>query len=343
VCTGASASLSNVNETARSAPLRALATFLLGAILIGCGSTQPSPSAPAGTPSEVPAATLAPSPSATIVGPPSPSPTESASLTDRPFTVLVLGGDNNFRTDSIMVVGVDPVAGTLAMASIPRDTINMPLPGGGTFANQKINAFYDFAAAHPNDYPRGPGRATADLVGGALGIKIDYYAATSFAGFVAIIDAFGGVTVDVPKVIVDSTYQVTKTQIGIRFLKGPQKLNGQWSLIFVRTRHADNDFERARRQQLFLLSAGQKLLAQPALLAALMGASRNLVTDVPLAEIPALLGIAGRIDLSSVKQAVLGPSTYESAASCTCGYALAPKIAEMRKLAAIYFPWAVVP
>ena len=218
----------------------------------------------------------------------------------------------------------------------------MPLPGGGTFTNQKINAFYDFAAAHPADYPQGPGRASADLVGGALGIRIDFFAATSFNGFVAIVDAFGGVPVNVPKVIVDPTYQVTTSIIGIRFAKGLQTLNGQRSLIFVRTRHADNDFERARRQQLFLISAGKKLLAEPSLLAALTGASRNLVTDLPLAQIPGLLGVAGSIDLKSIKQAVLGPTSYETAASCTCGYALAPKLPEMRKLAAAYFPWAVV-
>jgi LCP family protein required for cell wall assembly len=257
----------------------------------------------------------------------------------------VLGGDNGFRTDAIIVVGVDPVARTLAMASIPRDTIDVPLPGGGILAKQKINTFYDLAAANPTQYPQGPGRATADMVGALLGIHIDYYAATTFGGFTSLVQAMDGVTITLAKAVVDPFYQITTTLIGVSFPKGTQRLSPSRALIFVRTRQGDNDFERERRQQLFLLAAGRQLVAKPALLAALAVAAEqgNLKTDFPLGQMLNLMSTVGSVDASAVRGAVLGPSSYESAASCICGYALEPNLPAMRKLARLYFPWAVTP
>jgi len=262
-------------------------------------------------------------------------------LSARPFTVLVLGGDNGFRTDATMVVGIDPVNRRLSLASIPRDTANVPLPGGGTFAGQKINAFYDFAARNPGRYPRGPGRATADLVGTLLGIHIDYFAVTSFDGFVNLVNAIHGIRLSLPKPVVDPYYQITMTKIGVRFPSGAQTLGGDRALIFVRTRQGDNDFERQRRQQLILLAAGRQVLSHPALLGALLAAQQNLVSDFPLDQLPALVTALASAGGWPVQQVVLGPSKYESAVSCVCGYALQPKLTEMRATARAFFPWAV--
>lgn len=323
--------------------LRAFVLLALVSAVAGCGDqTSPSPTtataATASTSSAQPDSS--PSPSTPVLSSPSPSPI--LDLATRPFTVLVIGGDLGWRTDSLDVVGVDPVKRTLAFASIPRDTIDVPLPDGGIFSDRKINAFYVFAAKNPTRYPQGPGRATADMVGTVLGIHVDYYAATSFAGFVSLVRALGGVTVNLPKAVVDPLYQVTLTNIGIRFPAGTQHLNPDRALIFVRTREGDSDFERQRRQQLFLLAAGRQVLAKPAQLAALLKAASNLSTDFPLDQTPALLA-AFQGGPSSVSNAVLGPKTYESAASCTCGYALSPNLVAMRRLAARFFPWAQTP
>lgn len=243
----------------------------------------------------------------------------------------------------MMVIGLDPIAKTLAMASIPRDTINVPLPGGGVFRDQKINAFYDFAASRPSVYPQGAGRATADMVGTLLGIHIDYFAGTSFDGFVRIMQAMGGVKVSLPKPVVDPFYQVTPTQVGIRFPAGPQTLKGERALAFVRTRQGDNDFARQRRQQLFLIAAGRKLLSEPGLLAALALSAGSLITDFPLNQLATLVGDVRSIDPASIEQLVLGPRTYEAAGQCSCGYALVPLLPKMRAAARRLFPWAVQP
>jgi LCP family protein required for cell wall assembly len=249
--------------------------------------------------------------------------------------------DLEARTDVVMIVGVDPVTKTMAMASIPRDTINVPLPAGGTFTNQKINAFYNYARSKPGTYPQGPARATVDMVGGMLGIDIDFYASTTFNGFSALADAMGGVTITLPKAVVDPYYQITIHQVGVSFPKGTQKLDGKRALIFVRTRQGDNDFERQRRQQAFLVAAGKQLLANPVLFGALLAAKGNLQTDFPLTEVPDLISAIGKVDDWTINSAVLGPTKYESAASCPCGYALAPKLAEFKKLGRAWYPWAV--
>lgn len=308
------------------------------AIVGSCSSApspMPSPSA------ELPASSTDAAPTTPGIASPSPASTMPADLAQRPFTVLVLGKDLEARTDVIMVVGIDPLSKVLSMASIPRDTINVPLPNGQVFSDRKINSFYNYAGTLPASYPQGPGQATVDMVGGMLGITIDYYAATTFGGFSALVDAMGGVTITLPKAVVDPFYQVTTTNVGISFPKGTQTLHGDRALIFARTRQGDNDFERQRRQQAFLIAAAQQLLAHPVLFGALLAVQGNLQTNVPLLEVPGLIDAIRSIDGWTINRAVLGPDKYESAAPCTCGYALAPKLDQFRHLAALYFPWAV--
>ena len=320
------------------AGLIALIAIIGGA---GCGPSPESPAAPtisSSPPADGPTASPG-SPSESPEVSPSPTPGLSA----RPFTVLVLGGDSHFLTDAIMVVGIDPAGPTMAMASIPRDTVNVPLPAGGVLTNQKINTFYGLAAKDPQTYPQGPGRATADMIGTMLGIHIDYFAVTTFSGFQNLVKAMGSITISLPSAVVDPYYQPAPGQHGVRFPAGTQKLDPQRSLIFVRTRQGDNDFERQRRQQAFLIAAGRQLVAHPELFVALLSAKSNLVTDFPLDQVPSLIGAVGSIDASNIKQIVLGPSVYESAATCTCGYALEPKLDAMRKLARSFYPWAVSP
>lgn len=317
---------------------------LLPVLLTACSQTDPSPTAvppTAGPPSATPSQGQVPTPSASPTS--SPSPTESIALKDRPFTVLVLGADLEGRTDVIMVVGVDIKSRRISFASIPRDTINVPLPNGGTFADKKINSFYNFAAARQSTYPQGPARATTELVGGMLGIKIDFTARTTFRGFEGLTDAMGGVGITLTKAVVDPSYQVTTRDVGVSFPKGSQTLTGKRALIFVRTRGGDNDFERQRRQQAFLLAAGRQVLAKPTLVVALLAAQGNFQTDFPITQIPDLIGAITKIDGWTINQIVLGPRTYESAATCTCGYALEPKLDAMRKLARSFYPWAVLP
>lgn len=312
-------------------------------VLVSCGgnvvqSPSRSPEIARGTvdpTSPLPTATATPSPQ------PTPSPSSSP-LPATPFTILLLGGDQHGRTDAIMVVGVDPIGKRVAYASVPRDTVNIPLPGGGTFKNHKINEYYNQAAQHPEKYPQGPGRATADAVGTLLGIRIDYYARTNFPGFVALVNSLGRVPITLPQAVSDNFLQVGPNSFGFTFPKGSQTLDGRKALIFVRIRHNDTDFARQRRQQQFVTAAGLYVLKRPDLAARLLAvAAKQLVTDFPADRVAAYQQAMAGIGAASIQGVVLGPTRYESKADCPCGYALAPKVAEIRAKAAELFPWAV--
>jgi LCP family protein required for cell wall assembly len=322
--------------TGRSAVWVAL-SLLTSLAVVGCAAgPSPSPS-PSPSPAIIASPTPTPSPVRRSPTPePSPSPT-----TPRPLTLLLLGSDHDGLTDAILVVGIDPTTRRVSYASIPRDTIDVPLPDGSVFDQRKINGFYAYAAARPAAFPEGPGRATADAIGELLDIRIDHYARTTFAGFQAMVDAFGGIPVTLPEPVVDDFLQVGPNTFGIRFPAGKQTLDGRLALIFARIRHLGTDFDRQRRHQLLVTAAGLRLLDEPALAAVVVAAARSRIdTDFPLDRLGRYVEAMAGLAAGDVAGVVLGPRTYERAADCRCGYALAPKLDPMRAKAAQLFPWA---
>ena len=330
---------------------------LAAVLLAACGSSVPTqspqptnspvPSASA-TPDLTAAASLVPIPTPVPTAAPTPTP-DLSDLTKRPFTVLILGWDLDHRTDSMIVAGIDPTKGHITFASLPRDTIDVPLPTGGIYKNLKVNDFYNDAEADPGNYPKGPGRATADMMQLVTGVRIEYYAVTSFDGFKNLVNAMGGVNVNVPSLVVDPNYQITTTNVGIRFDPGPQVMNGDRAIIYARTRQGDSDFQRSRRQQVILASAGKQVAAHPELLLPLVGAAANLKTDFPLGQLPGLLATMmaapdRTFDMGTVFSPVQSATTipYSQVVPCPCGYALEPNLPLIKATAAQLFPWAVI-
>jgi hypothetical protein len=88
------------------------------ALIVGACGVSPTPT-PIASPSSAPPSAIVTALPTVSVAPPALPSASPADLSTHPFTVLVLGGDNGFRTDAMIVVGVDPVARTLAFASIP--------------------------------------------------------------------------------------------------------------------------------------------------------------------------------------------------------------------------------
>ena len=117
------------------------------------------------------------------------------------LNVLLVGIDaaadrDHALTDSLIVVSLDPVGRSVSMASLPRDLVNVPLGDGRTFA-PKLNSLLSYAIAHPKDFPAGGMRTLENAVGTLLGIPIHYYATVDLAGFAKMVDAVGGVDVNV--------------------------------------------------------------------------------------------------------------------------------------------------
>lgn len=172
------------------------------------------------------------------------APVQSA---DDPFYVMLLGsdarGNEASRSDVNILVRVDPNKGQLTMISIPRDT-KVELEGHGT---QKINAAYAFGGAS----------LAVETMADFTGVPISHYAEIHFDELVQLIDALGGVEVDVPVAVRDS-------KVGDPIEAGLQTLNGEQALAFARSRaYADGDFTRSSNQRILLQSVIGKVLAMP--------------------------------------------------------------------------------
>ena len=184
-------------------------------------------------------------------------------------TVLLLGGDEGpgrfgLRTDSMILVMVHRESGRTAMISIPRNLQRLQFPPGSEMANRYPKGFDDLAnAVYPrvyNDksigvkYLRGdlepPAVALMEGVSYSLGITIDDYALVNMQGFLDLIDAVGGVTVDVPKQI-PMPGNVPGAKHGLPPTVGPGlvAMDGTIALAYVRSRSADSDYQRMQRQR----------------------------------------------------------------------------------------------
>lgn len=228
---------------------------------------------------------------------------------DGRFTILLLGSDARprepgLRTDAILVASVDPVTRRAAIFSIPRDTVNFPLSATRRYPG-KINALYQYLSKTTKT----PGTALRKIIGSALGIEIDAFAMVGFAGFRKLVNNVGGLNVTVTRAFYDRTYSIRKGQRGFGLTRGRHHLRDLRALAFARTRHADSDYARSRRQQQLIVNAIQKVRAGDLkLVVHLLAASRGLFkTDLFLADAPRVLSIVGRADLVRGKRTVFEP------------------------------------
>ncbi|MBT9284239.1 MULTISPECIES: LCP family protein [Bacillus] len=165
----------------------------------------------------------------------------------KPFSILFMGIENyatsgkGGRSDSLIVVTLDPRNKTMKMLSIPRDT-RVTLAGDTTGKKSKINAAF----------AKGGADETVSTVEDLLDIPIDKYVTVDFNGFKDVIDEVGGVDVKVPFDF-DEMSDVSKKK-RIYFKKGNMHLNGEQALAYARMRKQDKrgDFGRNDRQKQIL-------------------------------------------------------------------------------------------
>ena len=263
-------------------------------------------------------------------------------LLQAPFNVLVIGvdlranePDEGARSDTLIVVHVDPVGKWATMLSIPRDSlVQIPNNACPNADGTKINAAYSCGYRNPEIYgsgvdPADAGAAlAAETVESFLNIKVNYTAQVDFNGFQKIVDAIGGVTVDVPKDILDAEYPTEDNgYMRLYIPAGLQRMDGITALRYARTRHADNDFGRAQRQQQVLQAVLDELKRQgvlskidaaPKLLDV---ASQYIRTTLHLNDISTLTGLASlgqELNSSRIQRLVLKPETDAEGQSNLC-------------------------
>jgi polyisoprenyl-teichoic acid--peptidoglycan teichoic acid transferase len=214
------------------------------------------------------------------------------------LNIVLLGADagagrDGTRTDTTIVVSIDPATGEIAMISVPRNLSNVPLPEG--MGRWDCNCFpdllthlYDAAERDPEAFP-GPNQPWFNAIKGALGellgIPIHYYAMVTLDGFVGVVDALGGVTIDVPKTIVDPTYpHENGTVVRVEIPAGRQHLDGHLALAYSRIRRTSDDFARMHRQRCVLGAVADQtsplglIMGFPKLAEAI---KNNVTTDIP--------------------------------------------------------------
>jgi LCP family protein required for cell wall assembly len=160
------------------------------------------------------------------------------------------------RTDSMMLMNINPGDIQVSLLSIPRDVfIRVP-----DYGEQRINTINLLGEQEAEGY--GPVLVKASFQE-SFGVEVEYYVRIDFNGFVALIDAVGGVTIDVPKLIIDYDYPTFDYgTITVQFDPGKQHMDGERALQYARTRHQDDDYQRAGRQQQ-VIDALIKKLADP--------------------------------------------------------------------------------
>ena len=267
---------------------------------------------------------------------------------DERMNVLVVGvdaapGRTSVLTDTMMVVSFDPVGKTASMVSLPRDLVNVPLGNGDDFG-PKLNSLMSYADDHPEAFPNGGLRALQDAVGALLGIPIQYHATMEFEGFIHMVDAVGGVDIDVGKAIDDPGYDgFGAGQRGWSISGGRQHLDGANALAYARSRKSagESDFTRASRQQQIVVAlkdsatdGGSVFWKLPGLLSAL---GDSVSTDLPVDRLPQLAAAIDEMRSGGITRAVIRHPLVRSV-DTRYGSSLQPDVAAIQAMAAALFP-----
>lgn len=226
------------------------------------------------------------------------------------------GHDGPYLTDTIMIASIKPSTNEVALISVPRD-LGVDIPGYGV---RKINHVNHFGEMEQEDWG---GAFATEVISDLFDIDIPYYIRVDFQAFEDIINEVGGVRVTVDRSFTDYMYPAPNDQYQtVSFNAGPQTMDGNTALMFVRSRHGGNgegsDFARAARQQKVILALKEKILSfntltNPVKIKKVMDAlERHMTTNMEFDEILGFVRIAKNLDTDNIKTLVLdnGPQGY---------------------------------
>lgn len=232
----------------------------------------------------------------------------------KPFAVLLLGTDTGAfgrndtgRSDTMIVVVINPKTQTTNMVSLPRDTAAKMI-GTKSFNMQKINAAYEI----------GGSKMAVNTASALVNVPIKYYLTVNMGALEKVVDAVGGVDVNV-------AFSWSDPHVGTyKFTKGKMHLNGAEALAYARMRHADpeGDYGRQKRQQQVIKAIVKKALSTDTLKnfdQLLKTVSSNMQTNLSFADMLALVqnyrGAAKTIKSTTLKghdaMVYPGPASYQ--------------------------------
>jgi polyisoprenyl-teichoic acid--peptidoglycan teichoic acid transferase len=300
-----------------------------------------------------------------VPGPvPSRTPPSGAQLPRPRLTVLLLGSDagpdrTGARTDTIMVASIDTDTAATTLFALPRNIEHAPFPPGSPMAARFPDGFHDarsptsgdyminnimqYGAEHPALAPSGPtSRPGINLlmssVSTMLGLPVDYYVEVDMAGLAAVIDALGGVTVDVgpvPLPIGGVTYDGRHVTPDGFVPAGVHHLDGNQALWFARSRRNSTDYDRMGRQRCLIddvLTQKRPVDVLTHFQAVAAAAADSITTNIPQALLPALLTLGDDHRPVPLKSIAFDPSLPDPGAPRGRFDPAEPDIPYMRQL-----------
>lgn len=318
----------------------------------GLAGLSPSDSPPAPpTPGPTTAAGIPIFPIENVSGPNTP-PSEWAA--DGKLNVLLVGADAgvgrwSLRTDTMILLEVDIASGRSVMFGIPRNLENVPLPPESANAfpchcfpyPNLLNALWRDAVNRPAAYPYAGSdfsrgfSALEGAIGQYLGLHVDGTVVVNLMGFVNLINALGGLDINVPAEIKDTQYSRPQDgrDITIDIKPGQQHMDGFTALAYARSRHQDSDYGRMSRQQAVLVALRAQL--HPCSLAPkvlnLIGALGSAFwTNMPIDDVGSLLALAEKVGTGNIKNIELVPAVTGN----PVGFLTIPRLATVRNIVA---------
>jgi len=248
------------------------------------------------------------------------------------YNILLLGADSGsdrfgLRPDSVNLVSIDADTGVPIMVSLPRNLQNVPFPedspmrtvypyGFNCGSECLLNAVHTAAANRKDLYPRSkdPGlAATLDAVEGATGLEVNYYVLVNMKGFKSLVDAVGGITMDIKEPIAKFGKDDAWKQVYIQ--PGRRKLNGDEALWYGRSRVQSDDYTRMGRQKCLMQAMLKQLSPQQVVLNAGKIASSSaemLSTNIPASELGAFGDLALKAKDKKIATLSVVPPEYST-------------------------------
>jgi LCP family protein required for cell wall assembly len=295
--------------------------YLFFGTLRALAGRQPGPLEPA-----PPEQALQQSESQLVVPAPTPDPTLQPEVVSGPpptwergrVNILLLGVDQRecddtggaWRTDTMILVSLDPATKSAVMLSFPRDLwVNIP-----TIGPNRLNAAHFFGDAYK--YPGGGPALVKQTIQDNFAVPVHYYVRINFDGFRQVVDAIGGIDIDVEEPIWDDKYPTDDCGYQtVHFEAGHYHMDGDQALKYARSRHYSSDFDRGRRQRQVMFAIYEKATSIRIIprLPELWGTKDKAIqTDLSLLDSLKLARLGMQIERDQIRGAAIDESMTEN-------------------------------
>ena len=244
---------------------------------------------------------------------------ERISQPEDQINILLLGSDYRvgagYRTDTILLVTLNPNTGRGSMVSFPRD-LYLKIPGN---EEHRINTAMQ----------SGGFEMTQDTFAYNFGVRPNFYVMTDFSGFERMVDTLGGIEIDSAKALTDWCDLPSGRKGWCSIKAGKNVVSGEMALWYARSRGGSNDFERSKRSQEIIRALFNKLISLDALTKApaiFDQLSENIETNIRIADVLPLLPLANQVTKDgNFRQYAVGPEHVNVWIPPSGAYLLLPK------------------